>query len=298
MYNIVKTQKIWFVVSGILMVVSIVFIALAGLKLGIDFTGGSKLSIRFDSRPEVTVLSAALETIEIGGVQVQPSGDNLVILKTPHLDNEQKNKILEKLRTDFGTVEEQSFESVGPTIGQELRSKAILAIIVVLIAIIAYISWAFRKVSSGPVSSWIYGLGAIIALFHDILIVTGLFAFLGFMFNVEIDSLFVTALLTILGFSIHDTIVVYDRIRENIKEHSSEDFSAVVNISINQTMVRSLGTSMTALIVLLALYLFGGESLHYFMLALIAGIIVGTYSSIFIASQFLIVWRKMQHKKA
>ena len=298
MYNIVKTQKIWFVVSGILMVVSIVFIALGGLKLGIDFTGGSKLSIRFDSRPEVTVLSAALETIEIGGVQVQPSGDNLVILKTPHLDNEQKNKILEKLRTDFGTVEEQSFESVGPTIGQELRSKAILAIIVVLIAIIAYISWAFRKVSSGPVSSWIYGLGAIIALFHDILIVTGLFAFLGFMFNVEIDSLFVTALLTILGFSIHDTIVVYDRIRENIKEHSSEDFSAVVNISINQTMVRSLGTSMTALIVLLALYLFGGESLHYFMLALIAGIIVGTYSSIFIASQFLIVWRKMQHKKA
>src|SRR3989338_7235069 len=258
MYNIVKTQKIWFVVSGILMVVSIVFIALGGLKLGIDFTGGSKLSIRFDSRPEVTVLSAALETIEIGGVQVQPSGDNLVILKTPHLDNEQKNKILEKLRTDFGTVEEQSFESVGPTIGQELRSKAILAIIVVLIAIIAYISWAFRKVSSGPVSSWIYGLGAIIALFHDILIVTGLFAFLGFMFNVEIDSLFVTALLTILGFSIHDTIVVYDRIRENIKEHSSEDFPAVVNISINQTMVRSLGTSMTALIVLLALYLFGG----------------------------------------
>lgn len=193
-------------------------------------------------------------------------------------------------------VAENRYESIGPIVGQELRSKSIYAIIMVLLGIILYISWAFRKVSE-PVSSWKYGLAAIIALIHDVVIPTGVFVILGKVAGVEIDILFVTALLTILGFSVNDTIVVFDRTRENLaRVHGHSDFEGIVNKSVNQTMTRSIYTSATVFLVLLAIYIFGGGSIKNFTLTLMIGVVVGTYSSIFIASPLLVEWEHWRRK--
>ena len=190
---------------------------------------------------------------------------------------------------------EKSFSSVGPTIGNELKQKSYYAIALVLLAIVIYIAWAFRRVSR-PVASWKYGVAAIIALLHDVIIPTGVFSALGHFLGYEVDVLFVTALLTVLGFSVHDTIVVFDRIRENLlkREGSFED---IVNYSVNQTMTRSINTSATVMLVLLAVYFFGGESVRNFTLVLILGVFFGTYSSIFIASPILVVWHKLAGRK-
>lgn len=190
-----------------------------------------------------------------------------------------------------GVVEEQ-FESIGPTIGQELKRKSLYAIAAVLIAIILYIAYAFRKVSQ-PVASWKYGVVAVVALTHDVIIPTGIFVVLGKILGVEIDILFITALLTILGFSVHDTIVVFDRTRENLaRSRHTHSFEDIVNRSVNETIRRSINTSATAFLALAAVFVFGGESVKYFVLALMLGIIFGTYSSIFIASPLLVVWDK------
>jgi len=194
-------------------------------------------------------------------------------------------------------VEEERFESIGPTIGQELRQKSIYAILAVLVGIILYISWAFRKVSE-PVSSWKYGVTAIIALAHDVMIPVGVFAVLGATMHIEVDILFVTALLTILGFSVNDTIVVFDRTRENLaRSHHHGEFENTVNDSVNQTMTRSVYTSLSTFAVLLAIYIFGGDSIKYFVLALMIGIVVGTYSSIFLASPLLVEWEWLSRRK-
>ncbi|MCB9802660.1 protein translocase subunit SecF [Candidatus Nomurabacteria bacterium] len=295
MYNIIDSKKIWFSISGFLMAISILALVIWGLKLGIDFTGGSLLEISYENnRPEITQIEESLAQIDLNNVKVQPSGDNIFILRFENVDEDKHQVVLNQLKSsapDSGLVEEQRFESVGPTIGQELKSKAIEAIIIVLIFIVAYIAYAFRKVSK-PVASWKYGLAAIAALVHDILIVTGVFAILGYFLGVEIDTLFVTALLTILGFSVHDTIVTFDRVRENLFKIHNQSFTEIVNISVNQTIIRSINTSLTTLLVLLAIYIFGGQSIQYFVLALILGVIVGTYSSIFIASPLLVWWNK------
>ncbi len=194
-------------------------------------------------------------------------------------------------------IQEMRFESIGPVIGEELKQKAIRAIIAVLVAIILYIAWAFRKVSE-PVSSWKYGVTAIIALAHDVIIPTGIFVVLGQILGIELDILFVTALLTILGFSVNDTIVVFDRTRENLaRDHHQHDFEFIVNKSVNETIRRSIITSVTTFVVLLAIYLFGGESIKYFVLALMVGVVVGTYSSIFLASPLLVVWEHFSRRK-
>lgn len=198
---------------------------------------------------------------------------------------------------DAAIVIEDQFESIGPTVGKELMTRSIYSIIAVLSAIIIYIAWAFRKVSK-PVSSWKYGVAAVIALLHDVIIPCGIFAVLGHYFNVEIDILFITALLTMLGFSVHDTIVVFDRTRENLaRSRQLGVFEDIVNQSVNETIRRSINTSMTAFLALLAMYLFGGDSVKYFVLALMMGIVFGTYSSIFIASPLLVVWNNWSMKK-
>lgn len=296
MYNIIKQKKIWFIFSGILMAASIVFIALGGLRFGIDFTGGSLLEVEFKPvRPEIVQVEEALQSAGLQTVRVQPSQDNNFILRFENVDEVKHQEIIKSLsqiKTDpETTLEELRFESIGPTVGQELKSKAIQAIIIVIIFIVLYIAYAFRHVSK-PVASWKYGISAIIALIHDILIVSGIFAALGYFFAVEVDILFVTALLTILGFSIHDTIVTFDRTRENLFKHRDQQFDEIVNLSVNQTIIRSINTSVTTLFVLLAIYIFGGDSIKYFVLALILGVIIGTYSSIFIASPLLSVWNK------
>jgi len=295
MYNIVKRKNIWFMVSAVFVVASIVSLSIWGLNLGIDFTGGTLMQVSFDEeRPITEEVQSSLRILDYGEITAQPAGEFEMNLKLKSLTNDERQIVLANLEESFGGITELTFESIGPTIGQELRSKAIYAIVVALIAIIVYITYAFRKASSGPVRSWVYGIGAIVALFHDIIIVTGIFAVLGHFWGIEVNVLFVTALLTILGFSVHDTIVVYDRVRETLRDSGNKSFAEIINISINGTIVRSLNTSITTLFVLLALFLFGGASISWFVLALILGIVLGTYSSIFIAAPLLLWWQKLR----
>ncbi|PLX25879.1 protein translocase subunit SecF, partial [Candidatus Parcubacteria bacterium] len=217
MYNIIEKKKIWFTFSGVLVALSILALAIWGLRLGIDFTGGSLLEISYSqARPEINQIEDTLNELEIQSLRVQPSNETEYLLRFENVDETTHQQILEGLGNieiegvENNVLTENRFESIGPIIGSELKAKAIESIVIVLIFIVAYIAYAFRKVSK-PVASWKYGISAIIALAHDILIVTGIFSVLGYLFNIEVDSLFVTALLTILGFSVHDTIVTFDR---------------------------------------------------------------------------------------
>ncbi|MBI4709260.1 MAG: protein translocase subunit SecF [Candidatus Portnoybacteria bacterium] len=297
MLQIIHHRRIFYTISGILFCASILALVLWQLKLGIDFTGGSLLQIEFkNERPVNDFIKEKIAGLDLGEVSIQPLGEKGAILKFKDIDEETHQRILSELGGQ-DVLEEKSFESVGPVIGQELKKRAIYAIVIVLLMIVIYIAWAFRKVSK-PVASWQYGLAAIGALLHDVVIPTGFFAVLGHFMGVEIGLLFVTALLTILGFSVHDTIVVFDRIRENLRKSVANTFEDVVEISINQTLVRSINTSLVVLLTLLAVFLFGGESVKYFSLVLIMGLFFGTYSSIFIASPLLVSWEKFRQKRA
>lgn len=297
MFKIIQKRNYWYIISAIFIIPGIIAIATGGLQLGIDFTGGSLIRIEFkNDRPASQDVVNILSELDLGNIQAQPLGDKEMTIRLKNIENSKFQEILAILNDEYESVEEKSFESIGPIIGEELKDKAIMAIVLVLVFIILYISYAFRKVGSSAVRSWVYGLGALIALFHDILIVVGFFAILGKFWQVEIDILFITALLTVLGFSVHDTIVVYDRVREKIKIDSGRTFEETVNDSVNQTLIRSINTSLTTLLVLFALYLFGGDSIKYFILALIIGIFAGTYSSIYIASPFLVNWFNIAKK--
>jgi len=303
MLNIISKSKIWFFISGILCLVSIVVLFAWGLNLGIDFTGGALLEVEFKAeRPASQAIRDQLTNLGITQIQIQPTGERGMILRLPPTDEKTHQEIIQNLRklvaeegqkpTDL--IKEKRFESIGPTIGQELRQKTFYVIGAVVFLIILYIAWAFRKVSK-PVASWKFGLTAIIALFHDILIVTGIFVILGKFFGVEVNTPFVAALLTILGYSVNDTIVVFDRLRENLsKEYAN--FDDLLNRSVNETVRRSINTSLTTLLVLLAIFFFGGATIRYFALALALGVVVGTYSSIFIATPLLRVWERWKAK--
>lgn len=219
-----------------------------------------------------------VEEENIGNIEIETTGGDIIT----QLENGNQELKVEELR----------YDSVGPSIGQELKRKSLYAIIVVLIAIVLYIAWTFRKVSK-PVASWKYGLTAIIALFHDVIIVLGIFALLGKFLNIEINSAFVAAVLTVLGYSVNDTIVVFDRVRENLPR-SDEDFENTINTSVNQTIRRSINTSVTTLLVLLSILFFGGTTIRDFVLALSIGVFIGTYSSIFLASPVLVLWEKVR----
>jgi len=291
--NIIKYRKIFFIISAVLILASIISLLVWHLKLGIDFTGGSLLEVKYaGAAPANSEIKDKLAQFNLGEVNVTPAENNSVILRFKDIDEATHQNILHSL----GDVEEKSFESVGPVIGAELMRRAIYAIALVILMIVIYIAWAFRKVSR-PISSWQYGIATLIALLHDVIIPVGIFAILGHFLGVEIGLLFVTAVLTILGFSVHDTIVVFDRIRENLRRHIGDNFEDTVNRSINQTISRSINTSFTVLLTLLAVYFFGGESVRYFALALIVGIIFGTYSSIFIASPLLVFWEGWKKKR-
>lgn len=288
--NLIKFRPFAYAISLILVAASVILLIAFGLKLGIDFTGGSILEVAFTAeRPQVSVIQEKVSGLGFGNVLVQPTGEKGVILRMRDLSEEEHQRLITQL-SPLGSLRELRFDSIGPTIGKELRDRAVWATLSVLTMIILYVAWAFRHVSR-PVSSWMYGIFAVVALFHDILIPAGLFAFLGKYYGVEVDTLFVTAILTVLGFSVHDTIVVFDRIRENLKNQiKGEGFEEIVGQSLNETLTRSINTSLTVLIVLLALYFLGSESTKYFSLTLIVGIIAGTYSSIFVASPLLVTW--------
>lgn len=299
MYKIIQKRKIWYTVSIILVSLSIIGWFLWGLKYGLDFTGGSLMEVSYaKQRPSIAQIEESFKQSEITDAKVQPAGEKDYLIRFKNIDENKHQEIIKKLSTinlegvSDNTFTENKFESIGPSLGKELKNKAIQAIIIVLICIVLYIAYAFRKVSK-PVESWKYGVSAIIALAHDVLVVTGIFVYLGKFAGVEVDSLFVTALLTLLGFSVHDTIVTFDRIRENLfKSRSYENFEEIINTSINQTIIRSLNTSLTTFLALLAILLFGGESTRYLALALAIGVVVGTYSSIFIASPLLLLFNK------
>lgn len=298
--NIAKNLKYFFILPAFLSVLALGSIAAWGLKPGIDLAGGSILQVSYpDGRPDAGQVRALTEALSIGEVRVQPSGEVSYILRTRTLSNEEKNT-LETVLGGLGTLHEDQFNSVGPIIGQELLRKAYIAIVCIVLLTILFIAFAFRKVSK-PVQSWKYGIVAIVTLLHDILIPTGLFALLGHVAGAEIDSLFIVALLTILGISINDTIVVFDRVRENLSrndEHNrKEEFADVVSRSISQTLARSINTSLTVIIVLAALLFLGPASTYNFALTLIVGMVAGTYSSIFLAAPLLVVWQQWVARK-
>lgn len=296
MFNTLKYSKFWFAVSGLILAFGIVSLAVFGLRLGIDFKGGALTELKFDKPYDLNKVKQALDAEKISGYQLQTSSETDLLIKTENLDQNQKQSIEKKIGELAGSFKETRFDSIGPVVGSELKKDAIYQLVLVSLGIVIYIGYAFRKVSK-PVTSWRFGWSAVIALLHDLLFVLGFFSLLGHFKGVEIDSMFVTAMLTVLGFSVHDTIVVFDRIRENLKIYVGQSIEFVVNHSISQTIVRSLNTSLTVLFVLLTLLLFGGSSIRYFVLALFVGIIVGTYSSIFIASPVLVMWQNWKTKK-
>lgn len=393
MLKIIQRRKIWFTLSSLLFVASIVALLNWGIKLGIDFTGGTLMEFTFKDKTLTSQeIKDSLKDLDLGDISVQFSGEKDVLMRFKDVDEDTHQKILQALDRSAGdkagvengasidipasnagtpenktetdpqsgikvnektnpalietekvtlagdgnstnstntatvtsvdggatisaegsgdvkiepvsaaggalnNIEEKRFDSIGPAIGSELKTNAIWAIMIALIAMVVYIGWAFRKVSY-PISSYKYGMVATIALFHDVTITLGIFSFLGHYYNVEIGLPFVAAILAVLGYSVNDTIVVFDRTRENLLRSGMSDFEEIVNRSVNETMTRSINTTYTTLLVLFCVYLFGGESIRYFIVALFVGIFFGTYSSIFIASPLLVTWHNWDLKR-
>jgi len=296
MINFMAKKKIYFAFSGFLVAVGVVALITFGLNLGVDFTGGTLIELSFEKSMDKSKLEQVIEKKGINVSSIAPTDKDSYLVRTKPLKDSQRKEILDVTKKEFGEVTELSHETIGPTIGAELLQKALLSLVVAVVAIVLYIAWAFRSVPK-PASSWRFGISAIIALLHDSFIVLGVFAILGKFMAVEIDAFFVTALLTIIGFSVHDTIVVFDRVRENLKNKVGTSFADTVNHSIMGTLARSLNTSVTVVFVLLAVLLLGGASLRWFTVALLIGIIAGTYSSIFTASPLLVVWQEWSERR-
>ncbi|OGL88632.1 protein-export membrane protein SecF [Candidatus Uhrbacteria bacterium RIFCSPLOWO2_02_FULL_49_11] len=307
MLAIIPNRKYNLGFSALLILLSATALFVWGLKFGIDFTGGAMVELESTliNPPASSEIQQKLISDGFDVASIQMSNQNTYLVRLGIMDEGEHQRFTKSIEENFKTLQknegsnnafiEKRFESIGPTISQEFRQKSYLAIIIALLAIIAYIGYSFRKVSK-PVASWKYGICAVIALIHDVTIPTGIFAVLGRYAGWEVDLLFVTALLTVLGFSVHDTIVVYDRIRENLLKSGGRNFAEIANISVNQTLARSINTSLTTVIVLVALFVLGGETTRRFIFVLIAGIIFGTYSSIFIASPLLVIWNNISQK--
>ncbi|KKT81318.1 MAG: protein-export membrane protein SecF [Candidatus Yanofskybacteria bacterium RIFCSPHIGHO2_02_FULL_44_12b] len=292
--------KIMFFLSAALTLAALAVVLFFGLNFGVDFRGGSVMEVEFaGGAPSIRSFTDAVTKVSGGAeMNINSSGDRGFILRTKELNEAEHQDLFGKIKGSFSDNEliERRFDSVGPVIGQELKSKSITAIVLVLLGIVLYIALVFRKLSK-TLSPWIMSFSVIAALLHDIIIPIGVFSLLGKFYNVEIGAVFVAAILTILGYSVSDSVVIFDRIRENIIRGSAkEGFVSTVHKSIMQTLSRSLNTTFTTLLSLVAIYLFGGESVRYFALALIIGIFLGAYSSIFVASP-LLVWFNNKAKK-
>lgn len=299
MLQIIQKRKYAYVLSAILTGASIVLIALWGLRLGIDFKGGTLMEVQFtkDPVPQVAEVQKSLSELSLQSLTLQPTENKGMFIRYLASDENANDQVLAKLKAFDPDIKQLRTDFIGGSVSEQIKKNAWSGIALSIIGIAFYIAWAFRRVS-GIVTSWEYGLGAVIALAHDIIIVIGLFAVLGHYYDVEIGVPFVAALLTILGYSVNDTIVVYDRVRENLMRTSKkEDFENIVNRSLNETLGRSINTSMTVIITLIAIVLFGGESIKYFGVALLAGVVFGTYSSIYIASALLVTRYNMKMKK-
>jgi preprotein translocase subunit SecF len=294
--NLIAKRRIWYAISLIMIVPGLISLLVYGLKLGIDFNSG-QLSV---VRGSVTAsrVDEAAKGLGLSDIQVVPSGQDQTQIRfrdpSPQGQHESNHQKFKKALAAKG-ISELSFDSVGPTVSSTIATNAIVSLVVVSLAIVLYVAFAFRN-APPPVSPWSFGVMAIIALLHDAFFVLGVFSLLGHFLGVEIDALFVTAILTVIGFSVHDTIVVFDRIRENLRREKGS-FETIVNHSILETIARSINTSLTVLFTLLALFLFGGQSIRLFVLALLIGIASGTYSSIFNASPLLVTWHNYRLKR-
>jgi preprotein translocase subunit SecF len=298
MLDIIGKKKIYFLISILIILPGLISLFVWGLRLSIDFTGGSRVIFLFPNNVNEKIQNEVRGVFEEekAGVVTMQSSEKRLIVRTKQINEKQFEEILAKLTRKFDGVKREEFETIGPTVGSETAWNAVKSVALASFLIVLYIAWSFRNVPK-PTSSWRFGICAIAALLHDVLVVVGIFSILGHFYNVEIDSMFVTALLTIIGFSVHDTIVVFDRIRENLRLNAGLEFAQIVNNSILQTLVRSLNTSFTTMLVLFTLLMFGGETTFWFVAALLIGIASGTYSSIFNAAALLVVWDEWGKKR-
>jgi preprotein translocase subunit SecF len=291
LFDLAGKRRLWFTISLVVIIPGLISLIVFGLRLGIDFTGGTLWEVRFAAPTTAAAVETTLRDAGVNTAIVQRSGpaaDETFLIRLHEIreGSPEKAALSSALEQEIGPYTELEFSTVGGSVSTQIRNRAILAVAIASIGILLYIAYAFRN-TQNPL---LYGGAALVAMLHDVLVVVGVFSILGWLFNVEIDALFVTALLTVIGFSVHDTIVVFDRIRENLALNPTEPFEEIVDYSLAQTFVRSLNTSLTVVFTLLALYLFGGGSTRNFVLALLIGIISGTYSSIFNASQILVAW--------
>ncbi len=280
-----------FFVSISVFALSVLALAIWGLNFGVDFTGGSTMEVEFkDQRPNIQDIEKVLREISDLEFSTSPTGDLGIIIRTSELSESQHQSLLSGLTNKFPSgFEERSFDSVGPTVGRELRSKSIVAIIIVLAVIAFYIAIVFRKLSK-TLSLWAMNGAALVSLLHDIIIPMGVFSVLGRYYNVEIGAVFVAAALTILGYTVSDKVVIFDRVRENIIRGDKSNLGHIVHKSVMQTLVRSINNTLTVILSSAAIFIFGGDSIKYFALALMIGIFLGAYSSIFVASPLLVWW--------
>lgn len=291
MTDIVGKRYWFFLLSAIIIIPGIISLGLFGIKPGIDFRSGTNLTLHFEPAVEESKLRQELATLGYADAVVQHTATGDFLVRLREITNDEKQKLTTDLGTSLDTtVTVRDFAVVSPVVASETARNATIAVLIAAVGILLYITWAFRRMPK-PLR---WGTCAVIALIHDVLVVLGIFSILGWAAGVEADALFITAMLTVAGYSVHDTIVVFDRIRENMSKHIAGEFAEVVNYSIIQTLVRSLNTSLTVFFVLLALFLIGGITIHYFTLALLIGVITGTYSSVCNASQLLVVWEKRE----
>ena len=294
MINIVKRRYLYFAISLIVILPGIAALLVWGLPAGIDFSGGSLLEIRFNSAiPETESVLETLSGFGFSDAKIQTAGSDKLIIRTKVMDEGTLASVLTEIETEFkADIELDRFESVGPSIGKEVALRAAGAVGLAALGILLYITYAFRGVKH----AFRYGVAAILAMLHDVVLVLGVEAMLGHFLGWEADSLFLTALLTIIGFSVHDSIVVFDRIRENERIYRKKPYETIVNMSIVQTLARSINTQLTVMFTLLSLVIFGGSTIRHFVLILLIGVFSGTYSSIFNASPILVVWENKEWK--
>ena len=294
--NFLKYKNFFLVFSSLVIIVCAVLMVIWPLKPSIEFTGGSVLEIKYqDNRPASQEVQDKIKDLNLGDVAIQQVEDKGLILRMQSTSEDIHQKVVEKLK-ETGNFEEQSFESIGPVVGKELYQKTVLLVIVSLIAMLLYIAFAFRNVP-GPVSPWIYGLASFLILTHDVVVPLGVFSVLGKFYGIQVTIPIITALLTVVGYAINNVIVVYDRTRENLLRTKNINCAEIANISINQTLSRQINTSLAVLFPLFAMYFISGVALKYFSLALILGIITGTYSSIFLATPMLVAWLNFRDGK-
>ncbi len=285
-------KKWWFFILSFLVIIpGLVSLSLHRLRLSIDFTGGTVMEYKLGQEAKSEDIQSLIKNSGVTVASIRTVGANAYRIKTNTIDDKKISEIKNKLTSRYQSAEQLDAENISPVISSEVTRNALVSLGISSLFIVLYIAFSFRKVPK-PASSLRFGIAAIVALLHDVLVVLGVFSILGYYYGVEVDVLFITALLTIIGFSVHDTIVVFDRIRENLPKHLSKNFTEVANISIAQTLGRSLNTSLTVVFVLLAMLLFGGESIKWFIVALLVGIVSGTFSSIFNATAVLALWEE------